>query len=297
LLPDDFTPLWASIGYFLGDTAWLIGLVFLVVAGVGLFRVARHPATKPLKLSGFALIAWVALTLFGTMFHKAAGHPVIVSELGFTGMHVINVFFGLVSGVLDVALFGLFGLGALKAGRGVRDLVDTADVTSAATVTPAVVTPAVVTPAVVTPAPLRMETELEFPVPLATSVDANADAAPDAPVERTTTLEMSTPPTPTDTIVTAEERPHTPPPNALPDMEAILAGGSFARPEKVFTLREADRAPTPSLASREGVGLAELDDTREVLLPTLAADDDEHMREATLVEFPAVPPSQMISAG
>jgi len=302
---DDFTPLWARIGYFLGDAAWAFAMVLLFVAGIGLFKAARHKATRSLKMTGFALIAWVVLTMIGTVFHKAAAHPAIANELGYTGMHAVNVVIGLAGGVIDFVLFALACMGAIKAGRGVRVWVAMADEAAPVAAKPPVVAkPPVAQPPVVAKPPVARAigttaatdaprpAPLPQPVPVAQPAPVAAAPVVASPMEHEPKTLETMPLAEVDAVVTAEDRPK--PASRSSELEALVAAGGFAKPQKVFTLKEASSGGIPSLVSQEQAGLGELDDTREVALSSLPllADEDEHLREATLVEFPAVPPAR-----
>lgn len=276
---DDYTPLWVRIGEFLGGTAWFFGMVLLFVGGIALMRAGKHPATKGLKLSGFALLAWVVLTFLGAPIHKALAHPTLMNELPYTAHQAMTLFVSLVGGVLDLALFGLVCMGAVKAGRGVRELIAQGEARARAfqaskgkavgtSAQPAPAQPVAARPARPAPAPRP-----------AAAPPARAVTEEPANTLETTPLR--------DAVDTAEDRPKAA--AAHPEVEASISAGGFAKPQKVFTVKH---GVEPSFVSREGAGSDDLDDTREVSLGglPLVADEDEAAHDATLVEFPAVPP-------
>lgn len=262
-------PLWASLGTFAGSTLWFIAMVLVFFAGIMIFRAGKLDSTRGLRLSGLALVAYAGLTIFGAFLQQLASLPLLLEEMSASTHHLVAVVFSVVGGVVDLALFAMLLVGAVKAARGVRAM------------TPGIVAkpPSVAAkPVVAAAAPVREPT----PVPVtAKPVAANLVAAKPVAI----TPAAPAPVVPAPVAAASAARPAA---SSRVNLDDLMPKGPFARPTSVRTFAAVPEvAPAPSIARYEEDDV--LEDTREIALsslPFLADDDEEEARrEATLLEF------------
>jgi hypothetical protein len=229
---DDFTPLWARIGEGAGGFLWFLAMVFLAVAAISLFRAGKHPAAKGLRLVGFSVFFWVGATIFGAIVREVASFPPLVHEIGLFGQMVVGVVLAVVGGLVDFGLFGLALIGAMKASKALR----------AASEGVTAKKPAIAKPAVAKPAP-RPVPKAAAPSRVQGTTAGAATARPKAPAAEKPVV-ATPPPVVAKPAVARASGPD--------DIEALIKEAGFAKPARVFTVREASQAPAPSLATSEG---------------------------------------------
>lgn len=261
---DSMKPLWASLGTFAGSTLWFVAMVLVFFAGIMIFRAGKLDSTRGLRLSGLALVAYAGLTIFGAFLQQVASLPLLLQEMSPFAHSLVAVMFSVVGGVVDLVLFTILLVGAVKAARGVR----------------AVTTGTLAKPASVTAKPV-----VAAAAPVAKPCPASVAEKPAVAKSVAVAPVASAPVVPAPVAAASGARPAA---SSRVNLDDLIPKGPFARPTSVRTFAAVPNvAPAPEVALYEEEDV--LEDTREIALaslPFLADEDEEEARrEATLLEF------------